>query len=192
MHKLLLATHNKGKLAEIRAMLMPYGVEVTSAGELNLPEPDENGGSFIANALIKAHAAAKASGLPALADDSGLCINALNGGPGVDTANWSKRGLEGLTELYEAMGDSPDRSAHAMCVLALVQPDGTEQVFEGRVDGDIVWPPRGGEGFGYDPIFRPHGQTRVYAEMSKEEKSTLSHRRRAFDRFIATCFTGHT
>lgn len=188
MNKLVLATHNQGKLAEIRAMLAPYGVAVTSAGELNLPEPEEDGGSFVANALIKARAAAKASGLPALADDSGLCINALKGGPGVDTASWSKRGLEGLTELYEAMGDSPDRGAQAMCVLALVHPDGQEQVFEGRVDGEIVWPPRGDSGFGYDPVFRPQGQTRVYAEMSKDEKSAISHRRRAFDLFIATCF----
>lgn len=189
LSKLVLATHNAGKVTELRAMLAPYGVEVIGTDTLGLPEPVEDGGSFIANARIKALAAAKASGLPALADDSGFCINALSGAPGVDTANWTKRGLEGLTELYTAMGDSPDRGAQSVCVLALVFPDGQEQIFEGRVTGQIVWPPRGENGFGYDPIFIPEGETRTYAEMSRAEKSALSHRNRAFQAFTRTCLT---
>lgn len=185
MKKLVIATHNAGKLAELRALLGPYIPEITSAGELNLPEPEESGGSFIANALIKARAAAQASNLPALADDSGLCITALNGAPGVDTANWTKRGLDGLTELHEQVGSNTNRSAQSICVLALAFPDGQHAVFEGRVDGTFVWPPRGENGFGYDPVFLPDGQTRAYAEMSKEEKSAISHRRKALDLFIA-------
>lgn len=187
--KLVLATHNKGKVAELSAMLAPYGVTIIGAGELGLPEPVEDGGSFTANAVIKARAAAKASGLPALADDSGLCISALDGAPGVDTANWTKRGIDGITELHTQMGDNPDRSASAVCVLALAQPDGEVQLFEGRVDGQIIWPPRGESGFGYDPMFMPSGQTRTYAEMSKDEKSAISHRGLAFKQFIDSCLT---
>lgn len=183
--RLVIATHNKGKLAEFRSFLAPYVAEVTSAGELNLPEPVEDGGSFIANALIKARAACAASGLPVLADDSGLCLNALGGNPGVETASWTKRGLEGLAELNEAIGTNPDRGAQSVCVLALVYPDGVEQIFEGKVEGQFVWPPRGENGFGYDPTFMPHGETRTYAQMSKEEKGALSHRRRAFDLFTS-------
>lgn len=185
MKKLVIATHNKGKLAELRMLLAACIPEITSAGELGLPEPDETGRTFEQNALLKAHAAAKASGLPALADDSGLCITALNGAPGVDTANWTKRGLEGLTELHEQMGNNPNRSAQSVCVLALAWPDGCEQVFDGRVNGTLVWPPRGENGFGYDPFFRPDGHDRVYAEMSREEKSAISHRRKALDLLIA-------
>lgn len=189
LSKLILATHNKGKVAELRTMLAPYGVEVLGAGELGLPEPVEDGGSFVANAVLKARAAAKAGNLPALADDSGLCIAALDGAPGVDTANWTKRGLEGLTELHTRMAGNPDRSAQAVCVLALAQPTGEVQVFEGRVDGEMVWPPRGTSGFGYDPVFMPVGETRTYAEMGKEKKSTLSHRSRAFAAFTTACFS---
>jgi XTP/dITP diphosphohydrolase len=184
--KLLIATHNAGKLKEFGRMLGPTITRLTSAGEMNLPEPQEDGGTFINNALIKARAAAKASGWPTLADDSGLCIKALNGAPGVDTANWTKRGLEGLTELIDMMGDAPDRSAESVCVLALVWPDGREQVFEGRVPGRIVWPPCGDNGFGYDSIFQPVGESRTYAQMSGEEKSSLSHRRRAIDALLAS------
>ncbi len=188
LSKLILATHNKGKVVELRAMLAPYGVEVLGAGELGLPEPVEDGGSFVANAVIKARAAAKAGNLPALADDSGLCITALNGDPGVDTALWTKRGLEGLTELHTRMADTPDRSAQAVCVLALAQPTGEVQIFEGKVDGAMVWPPRGANGFGYDPVFMPVGETETYAEMGKEKKSTLSHRSQAFKAFTTAIF----
>ena len=176
---LLLATHNAGKLAEIKALLEPLGFVVTSAGELGLPEPVEDGGSFTANALIKARAACSASGLPALADDSGLCINALNGAPGVDTANWTKHGHAGLAELHSAMKDDPDRAAHCVCVLALVWPDGAEELFEGRTSGTIVWPPRGENGFSYDGIFQPDGESRTYAQMTKTEKTGVSHRGKA-------------
>lgn len=185
LRQLVIATHNTGKLAELRALLGDQIAHITSAGELGLPEPVEDGGSFIANALIKARAAAQASGLPALADDSGLCLNALGGAPGVDTANWTKRGLQGLIELNEALGSNPDRSAHSVCVLALAFPDGRYEIFEGRVEGQFVWPPRGDNGFGYDPVFQPAGEARVYAQMSKDEKSAISHRRKALDLFRA-------
>ena len=183
--RLVIATHNQGKLAELRSLLGSHIPEITSAGELGLPEPVEDGTTFIENALIKAHAAATASGLPALADDSGLCINALNGAPGVITADWTKRGMAGITELVEQMGTAPDRGAQSVCVLALAYPDGRAEVFEGKVECTIVWPARGENGFGYDPIFMPNGHSRVYGEMSREEKSTLSHRRKALDLFMA-------
>ncbi len=183
--RLVIATHNQGKLAELRSLLGSRIPEITSAGELGLPEPAEDGTTFIENALIKAHAAAKASGLPALADDSGLCINALNGAPGVITADWTKRGMAGITELVEQMGTAADRGAQSVCVLALAYPDGRSEVFEGKVEGTIVWPARGENGFGYDPVFMPNGHSRVYGEMSREEKSTLSHRRKALDLFMA-------
>ncbi len=185
IEKLVIATHNQGKLAELRALLGSHVSHITSVGELNLPEPVEDGATFIENALIKARAAAKASGLPALADDSGLCINALNGAPGVITADWTKRGMAGITELVEQMGTNPDRGAQSVCVLALAYPDGRTQVFEGKVSGQIVWPARGENGFGYDPVFLPDGQSRVYGEMTREEKSALSHRRKALDLFVA-------
>jgi XTP/dITP diphosphohydrolase len=182
MHKLVLATHNKGKVAELRTMLGAQGIEVVGAGELGLPEPDETGGSFEANATLKAVAAAKASGLPALADDSGLCIPSLGGWPGVDTANWTKRGTEGLAEINTRLG--ADRRAESVCILALAQPDGTTELFEGRIPGQLVWPPRGENGFGYDPVFVPdHDGKRTYAEMSPEEKSFNSHRHKAFEAF---------
>jgi XTP/dITP diphosphohydrolase len=177
--RLLIATHNAGKLAELKALLSPFIADIKSAGELGLPEPLEDGGSFKANSLIKARAACQASGWPTLADDSGLCITALKGQPGVDTANWTKRGLDGLTELYTAMGDTTDRSATCVCVLALVFPDGREELFEGKVGGDIVWPPRGPNGFGYDGFFRPASEARTYGEMDRDEKSALSHRGKA-------------
>jgi len=183
--QLVIATHNQGKLSELQALLGSYIAQITSAGALGLPEPVEDGGSFIANARIKAHAAAKASNCPALADDSGLCISALGGRPGVDTANWTKRGTTGLQELIDEMADAPDRSAQSVCVLVLAYPDGRDEVFEGRVDGTLVWPGRGENGFGYDPIFMPAGETRTYAQMSKAEKSALSHRRKALDLLMA-------
>jgi XTP/dITP diphosphohydrolase len=190
LKKLLLATHNKGKVAEMSAMLAPYGVEVTSAGELGLPEPAETENTFVGNALIKARAAAAASGLPVLADDSGLCVNALNGDPGVYSADWagsphnSKRDFNvAMKKVHDALGDAADRSAYFISVFALVMPDGTEQIFEGRCNGQIVWPPRGNGGHGYDPFFMADGETRTFGEMTLDEKAKYSHRAKAFQEF---------
>ena len=183
--KLVLATHNTGKIAELKKMLASYGIEVIGAGELGLPEPVEDGGTFEANATIKAVAAAKASSLPALADDSGLCIPALGGWPGVDTANWTKRGLEGLTEINEKLGE--DRRAEAVCILALAQPDGTVTLFEGRTTGQMVWPPRGSNGFGFNPMMVPDEDgVRTCAEMSPDDPFFNSHRSKAFAAFTAS------
>ncbi|MEP2543323.1 MAG: non-canonical purine NTP pyrophosphatase, partial [Alphaproteobacteria bacterium] len=150
--QLVIATHNPGKLREISDLLTPFGVAVTSAGDLGLPEPVEDGDSFKANALIKARAAADASGLPALADDSGLAVDALGGAPGIHSARWAgpdKDFNEAMARVWELVLESEDRRAHFVCALALAWPDGTSEVFEGRVDGDIIWPPTGDKGFGY-------------------------------------------
>ncbi len=187
LKKLLLATHNKGKVAEMSAMLAPYGVEVTSAAELGLPEPDETESTFVGNALIKARAASAASGLPVLADDSGLCVNALNGNPGVYSADWAGNPRDfnvAMQKVHDALGDAADRSAYFISVFALVMPDGTEQIFEGRCHGTIVWPGRGNGGHGYDPIFMAHGETRSFGEMTLDEKAKYSHRAKAFEQFI--------
>jgi XTP/dITP diphosphohydrolase len=194
--KLVIATHNPGKLVEMRELLAPYGIEAVSAGELNLDEPDETGDSFQANARIKAVAAANASGLPAFADDSGLAVDALDGAPGIYSARWagpSKDFSEAMRRIEEKLvaagATTPEkRRAHFAAVLAVAAPDGMVETFEGRVDGTIVWPPRGPNGFGYDPFFLPDGFTRTFGEMSQEEKRAtpagpLSHRARAFDAF---------
>lgn len=189
LKKLLLATHNKGKITEMSAMLAPYGVEVTSAAELGLPEPAETENTFVGNALIKARAAASASGLPVLADDSGLCVNALNGDPGVYSADWagSPRDFNvAMQKVHDALGDAVDRSAYFISVFALVMPDGIEQIFEGRCNGQIVWPPRGTEGHGYDPVFVADGETRTFGEMTLDEKAKFSHRAKAFEKFAET------
>lgn len=189
LKKLLLATHNKGKIAEMSAMLAPYGVEVTSAAELGLAEPAETENTFIGNALIKARAAAVASGLPVLADDSGLCVNALNGDPGVYSADWAGNPRDfnvAMHKVHDALGDAVDRSAYFISVFALVMPDGTEQIFEGRCNGQIVWPPRGTEGHGYDPVFVADGETRTFGEMTLDEKAKFSHRAKAFEKFAET------
>lgn len=189
--KLVLATHNKGKLAEIADMLNAYNVEVTSAGELNLPEPDETENTFVGNARIKAHAAVKATGLPVLADDSGLCVNALNGEPGVYTANWAGPDRDypmAMRKVNDLLGDNPDRSAYFTTVLVYVTPDGQEQIFEGKCHGNLVWPPRGSGGMGYDPIFVAEGETRTFAEMTIEEKKQFSHRAQAFKNFVQFVF----
>ncbi|MDE2403397.1 MAG: RdgB/HAM1 family non-canonical purine NTP pyrophosphatase [Sphingomonadales bacterium] len=199
--KLVIATHNAGKLREIQALLAPYGIECLSAGQLGLPEPAETGTTFVANALIKARAAAEASQLPALADDSGLCVAALDGRPGVYTADWAERqpyeGGPGR-DWYMAMGKvegklaeqgpAVDRSAHFACVLAIAWPDGTDAVYEGRVHGTLTWPPRGTLGFGYDPVFVPHGDTRTFAELDPAEKHAISHRADAFAKLVADQF----
>lgn len=204
--KLVIATHNAGKLREIAALLAPYGLDCVSAGALGLPEPAETGTSFVENALLKAHAAAQASGLPALADDSGLSVAALDGRPGVYTADWAERqwfegnpGKEwagrdwylamGKVEgLLAEQGPDVDRSCHFSCVLAIAWPDGTSVVYEGRADGAITWPPRGSVGFGYDPVFVPRGGTLTFAEIDPAEKHRISHRADAFAKLVAAQF----
>jgi XTP/dITP diphosphohydrolase len=199
--KLVIATHNAGKLKEIAALLAPYGVQCVSAGELDLPEPEETGTTFAENALIKARAAAEAAQLPALADDSGLCIDALQGRPGVYTADWAeRRHFEGepgrdwfmamgkVEGLLCELGPDTDRSAHFACVLALAWPDGSSAVYEGRVQGTLTWPPRGKLGFGYDPVFVPQGGRLTFAEIDPEDKHRISHRADAFAKLVADQF----
>lgn len=199
--KLVIATHNAGKLREIAALLAPFGPQCLSAGSLGLPEPAETGTSFVANALIKAHAAATASGLPALADDSGLSVAALDGRPGVYTADWAERQwFEGEPgrDWFMAMGKvegmlagiGPDASRDAAfhCVLALAWPDGEQAVYQGRCDGTLVWPPRGDRGFGYDPVFVPAGHAETFGEIDPEQKHRISHRADAFARLVAEQF----
>jgi len=160
-------------------MLAPYAGRVTSAGELGLPEPEETGATFTENALLKARAAAKLSNNVALADDSGVCVNALGGDPGLYSARWAGPGKDfsvAMQRVHDELGDTVDRSASFICVLALVWPNGREEIIEGRVNGDIIWPPRGDKGHGYDPVFVPQGETRTFAEMEEAEKNAISHR----------------
>ncbi len=190
LKKLVLATHNKGKVAEIADLLSPYQIDVLSAGELGLPEPNETETSFVGNALIKARAAAKDTDMPVLADDSGISVNALNGQPGVYTADWSgpnRDYMMAMTRVHKEMVASAnqDMSAYFTAVLALIMPDGQEHIFEGRCNGQIVWPPRGDDGHGYDPIFVPDGDVRSFGEMPLSDKQKYSHRARAFEKFIA-------
>jgi XTP/dITP diphosphohydrolase len=199
--KLVVATHNAGKLKEIAALLAPYGVDCLSAGSLGLPEPAETGRTFVENALLKARAAAEASGLVSLADDSGLSVAALDGRPGVYTADWAERQwFEGepgrdwfmamgkVEGLLQALGPETPRDAWFSCVLALAWPDGESAVYEGRVDGAIVWPPRGTRGFGYDPVFVPRGRNETFGEIDPEEKHRISHRADAFAKLVADQF----
>lgn len=196
--KLVIASHNAGKVREIRALLAPFGIDPVSAGELGLAEPEETGTSFAENALLKAHASAQGSGLPALADDSGLCVAALGGAPGVYSADWAEsQTFEGEAgrNWYMAMGKvegklaqigpNADRSAYFICTLAIAWPDGHEEIFEGRVDGSLTWPPRGTLGFGYDPVFVPKGRTETFAELDPDEKHAMSHRADAFRKLVA-------
>jgi XTP/dITP diphosphohydrolase len=199
--KIVIATHNLGKLHEMQKMLAPYGLECVSAGDLGLVEPEEVGTTFIENALMKARFAAVASGLPALADDSGLCVDALGGRPGVYTADWAERhwyeGPEGR-DWFMAMGKvegllaehGPDvgRAGHFACVLALAWPDGVHAIYEGRVDGTMTWPPRGRLGFGFDPVFVPHGYDKTFAELDVDLKAQISHRADAFRKLVADQF----
>ncbi|WP_114519947.1 RdgB/HAM1 family non-canonical purine NTP pyrophosphatase [Altererythrobacter sp. ZODW24] len=198
---LVIATHNSGKLKEISALLEPHGVKCLSAGSLGLPEPAETGKTFAENALIKARASAEASGMAALADDSGLSVTALGGRPGVYTADWAERQwFEGEPgrDWYMAMGkiegllaekgpDAP-RDAWFSCVLALAWPDGESAVYEGRINGSLTWPPRGTLGFGYDPVFLPQGREQTFAELKPEEKHAMSHRADAFRKLVAEQF----
>lgn len=187
--RLVVASHNQGKVREIGALLKPFGVEAVSAGELGLPEPEETETTFVGNAVLKARAAADASGLPALADDSGLEVFALGGDPGVYSARWAGEERDfrmAMARVWRALTDkqATDFSARFVCVLALVQPGGEVRSFEGEARGDIVWPPRGEKGFGYDPIFQPKGLDRTFGEMSHEEKLPLTHRARAFEKLL--------
>jgi XTP/dITP diphosphohydrolase len=189
--KLVLASHNPGKLREIEALLAPVGVEVVSAAALGLPEPEENAPDFAGNARIKALAAATASGLPALSDDSGFCVAALDGAPGVYSARWagpSKDFAAAMAMVNERMGDAADRRAWFIAALCLAWPDGHTDTFLGRVDGVTVWPPRGDKGFGYDPMFVPAGESVTFGEMEPDVKHAISHRARAFAQMLRSCF----
>ncbi|MGQ0565034.1 MAG: RdgB/HAM1 family non-canonical purine NTP pyrophosphatase [Gemmobacter sp.] len=194
---LCIATHNLGKLAEIRDLLRPYGVSAVAAGELGLPEPVEDGVTFVANARIKAHAAARATGLIALADDSGICVDALGGAPGVHTADWAETPsgrdfVLAMTRTWgalEAIRAPEPRTAQFRCTLVLAWPDGHDRVFEGLMAGRVVWPMRGAQGHGYDPIFQPDGHDRTLAEMEPALKNQISHRAAAFAALVAACFT---
>ncbi len=191
--KIVVATHNAGKLAEIRALLAPYGVDAVSAGELGLPEPAETETTFEGNARIKAHAAAKAAGLPALSDDSGIEIDALDGAPGVYTADWAETAngrdfvmaMTKTHEMLEAKGAPEPRTARFVCTLCLAWPDGHDEIFRGEAPGQVVWPMRGDLGHGYDPIFQPEGEAETFGEMAPERKNAMSHRARAFALFRA-------
>jgi XTP/dITP diphosphohydrolase len=203
---IVVASHNAGKIREIEDLIGPFGFSAKSAAELKFEEPDETGTTFEENATIKALASAKASGLPALSDDSGLVIDALDGAPGVYTANWAEKEdgtrdfAMAMEKVEKALADkgiteTRDRTARFVSVLCLAWPDGHTELFRGEVEGHVVWPPRGTQGFGYDPVFRPDGYETTFGEMSAEEKhgwkpgdaAALSHRARAFKRFVETC-----
>jgi XTP/dITP diphosphohydrolase len=191
--RLVVASHNPGKVREIGDLLRPFGFKAVSAGELGLPEPEETGTTFPENAELKARAAALAARLPALADDSGLVVPALGGAPGVYSARWAgpeKDFRVAMERVQRELGGSPDRRACFICALAMAWPDGHVESFEGRVDGTLVWPPRGSRGFGYDPMFLPEGGTLTFGEMEPDAKHQISHRARAFAQLTARCF-GH-
>ena len=186
--KIVLASHNKGKLAEMAALLHPYRIAIVSAGDLGLPEPEETAPDFTGNARTKALMAAKATGLPAFSDDSGFCVAALGGDPGVLSARWSgpKRDFSRAMALVrERMGDAEDKRAWFVAALCLAWPDGHTKTFVGREDGTAVWPPRGTRGFGYDPMFVPSVGTLTFGEMDADSKHAISHRARAFRQLIA-------
>lgn len=193
---LLVATHNTGKLEEIADLLKPYGVRVIGAAEKGLPEPDETETTFVGNARIKAHAAARATGLPALSDDSGIEIDALGSAPGVYTANWAE--TENGRDFHMAMQRAHDElvasgapqpwKARFCCTLVMAWPDGHDEVFAGTIEGQIVWPIRGAEGHGYDPVFQPDGHDLTFAEMDAAQKNRISHRADAFAKLVKGCF----
>jgi XTP/dITP diphosphohydrolase len=189
--RLVVASHNPGKVREIGDLLRPFGFQAVSAAELGLAEPEETGTTFLQNAELKARAAAAAAGLPALADDSGLVVPALGGAPGIYSARWAGPGKDfriAMERVQGELGDRSDRRAHFICALALAWPDGHVESFEGRVDGRLVWPPRGTRGFGYDPMFLPEGGDRTFGEMEPEAKHRISHRARAFAQLVSHCF----
>ncbi len=206
IEKLVIATHNPGKLREIQELLAPLGIDCVGAAELGLPEPEEIGNTFIDNADLKAREAADLSGLPALADDSGLAVDALHGLPGIFSARWAladprvapeagpghiegerdfMRAMRRVEDELAALGPDASRNAHFVCALALCWPDGHSEWFEGRVDGTLVWPPRGENGCGYDPIFVPAGRDLTFGEMDPAEKHAISHRADAFRKLVA-------
>ncbi|MBU2091543.1 MAG: RdgB/HAM1 family non-canonical purine NTP pyrophosphatase [Alphaproteobacteria bacterium] len=190
-NRLVIASHNPGKLREIAELLAPFDVEVVSAGDLGISEPEETGLTFRANAELKARHSAEASGLPALADDSGLAVTALNGDPGIYSARWagpSKDFQMAMRKVEDGLSGKTDRSAHFVCALALAWPDGHVEIFEGTVDGTLVWPPRGEKGFGYDAMFQPTGQTLTYGEIEPADKHATSHRAAAFGQLVDNCF----
>lgn len=194
---LVLATHNKGKLTEIQDLLRPFAIAVKSAGELGLPEPVETETTFVGNARIKAHAAARATGLPALADDSGITVDGLGGAPGVYTADWAETPqgrdfVKAMTRVWaelEAKNAPYPRLAQFRSTLVLAWPDGHDEIFDGVMEGEVIWPMRGTNGHGYDPIFVPKGQNLTFAEMDSAAKNAISHRGRAFAKLIAGCFS---
>ncbi len=192
--ELVVATHNPGKLREIRALLEPFGVIARSAGELGLEEPEETGVTFIENARIKALATMTASGLPALADDSGLAVAALNGDPGIHSARWAgpdKDFAFAMGQVESRLNETSEKNRNAafICALTLCWPDGEMTDFEGRVEGNLVWPPRGDKGFGYDPVFIPEGFSETFGEMDQEQKHAMSHRADAFRKLVDACFS---
>ena len=195
--RLVIATHNRGKLEEIERLLAPYRIAVTSAAELGLPEPAETEDSFVGNARIKAHAAARGSNLPALADDSGLEVAALGGAPGVYTADWAETpngrdfglAMQRTWDALEAIGAPEPRLARFCCTLVLAWPNGKDVYFQGFVSGKLIWPPRGAQGHGYDPMFQPDGRAETFGEMNRWEKNQISHRAEAFRQLVDVCFT---
>ena len=189
--RLVIASHNPGKVAEIRALLAPFGADAVSAGELGLPEPDETGATFLENAELKALASAAGANLPALADDSGLAVHGLGDDPGIYSARWAGPGKDfglAMKKVEEALGDNPDRTAHFACALSLAWPDGHTETVEGAVYGRLTFPPRGGNGFGYDPIFVPDGRDETFGEADPAWKHSVSHRADAFRKLVARCF----
>ena len=190
--KLVIASHNRGKVGEIAELLGPFGIKPVSAAELDLPEPEETGTTFADNAALKARLAADLAGLPALADDSGLCVEALDGRPGIHSARWAGEernfglAMERVHEELLARGPEAGRDAHFVCALAVCWPeDGQCEIFEGRVDGLLAWPPRGTRGFGYDPVFVPDGHDITFGEMDPAAKHAMSHRADAFRKLVA-------
>jgi XTP/dITP diphosphohydrolase len=191
--RLVIASHNPGKVEEIAALLASFGVETIAAGSLGLPEPEETGDSFEANAALKARASTEASGLPALADDSGLVVPALGGAPGIYSARWAGPAKDfrvAMERVHRELGDK-DRSARFIAVLALAWPHGDTELFRGEVDGTLTWPPRGDRGFGYDPMFIPRGGTLTFGEIDPVEKHRISHRARAFAKLVERYFNGY-
>jgi XTP/dITP diphosphohydrolase len=192
--KLVIASHNEGKVREINALLAGRGIDAVSAGSLGLPEPEETGTTFAANAELKARAAADLSGLPALADDSGLCVDALHGDPGIFSARWAGASkdfgaaMQLVHDRMLAAGEDEGRDAHFVCALSLCWPDGHIETFEGRIDGILVWPPRGERGFGYDPMFQPYSGKQTFGEMDQDAKHAISHRADAFAKLVAAIF----
>ena len=189
--KLVIASHNKGKIREIGELLAPFGIEVVSAGELGLSEPEETEKTFIGNAQVKSTAAARGANLPALADDSGLVVSALDGAPGIYSARWAGPDKDfdmAMEKVHNGIGNHPDRRASFVCALSLAWPDGHVENFEGRVEGEIVWPKRGGQGFAYDGIFQPKGYDETFGEMDPVKKHQMSHRANAFAQLVKACF----